>query len=86
MTPDVWLRIGGLVYGGALIVLGAAVLSMVVRAGPHAAATLRELSAALREHSAALRSGGATAPERLDRIEAQVSEIHARVCDGPPGR
>ena len=75
------LRFGGLVYGFGLLVLGTAILIALWKAGPVARAVVQELASALREHSAALRGAGVP-PERFERLEGQVGEIHARVC-GP---
>lgn len=84
MTPgphDEALRWGGLGVYFLLLTLWAAVLVLLVKAGPVARVVVQELASALREHSAALR-GTTVAPERFERIEGQVDEIHARVC-GP---
>ena len=90
MISDNVLRLGGLVYGFGLLVLGTGVLVTAWILRPGAVALCREMAAALREHSAALRLRGeldasAVLPERVDRIERQVAEIHDRICGGPAG-
>ena len=91
-APDATFRLGGLVYGFGLIVLGSAILATVWILRPGVVALCREMMAALREHSAALRLRGgedgaamAEASERIGGLERQVAEIHARVCGGPGG-
>ena len=81
VTSDVVLRLGGLIYGFGLLVLGTVILVTVWRVWPTAVALWREMSDAVRENSAARR--GPLTEERLARIERQMAEVHARVCGGP---